>query len=151
MVTSWTGVVVLALVLLAIGGALFVRIKVRMRVQPKPNWPIVEATIQPGGLGQISKGRQGGIYAACFLGYSFEAGGLRRAGLFALYGDEVIVGMVSKSLPGCAIKILYNPDDPDTSAMLYSEDARFQGLKMTQDPALLAQAPSFDLKDVMGK
>jgi hypothetical protein len=58
--------------------------------------------------------------------------------------------MVNKSLPGCAIKILYNPDDPDSSALLYSEDACFQGLGMTQDPGLLAQTPSFDLKDVMG-
>ena len=150
MVTSWTGLVFAVLVAVALGWWVTVQMRARLKLQPKANWPIVEATIQPGGLGTIIMGRQGNAYAACFLGYGFEAVGMRRAGLFALYGDDGTVEMVNKSLPGCAIKILYNPDDPDSSALLYSEDARFQGLGMTQDPGLLAQAPSFDLKDVMG-
>jgi hypothetical protein len=64
-----------------------VQMRARLKLQPKANWPIVEATIQPGGLGTIIMGRQGNAYAACFLGYGFEAVGIRRAGLFALYGD----------------------------------------------------------------
>src|SRR5215469_17107442 len=87
MVISCSGLLVALMVLASIGGLMYVQIRRRLKVQPKANWVIVEAIVQPGGLGRIAMAREGSSYPACFLGYGFAAQGMRRAGLFALYGD----------------------------------------------------------------
>jgi hypothetical protein len=58
-------------------------------------------------------------------------------------------------LTGCtfssaSIRVRYDPANPGISFLKELNDPRFGSLAPTQNPQHLAQAPSFDLQDVLG-
>jgi hypothetical protein len=111
------------------------------------SWPVIDATIQKGPTGRVPIGRSG--TPACFLGYIFRVNGSTYTGLFALYGNTAEVEKVHKIFCDGSIRIRYNPANPRISYLNNLNDLRFARLTPTQNPQHLAQAPSFDLHDVM--
>jgi Protein of unknown function (DUF3592) len=113
-------------------------------------WPAATATIQKGSIGPISFGR-GVTVSAVFLGYGFLAQGVRRAGIFAVYGtqDEDILRGLEERLAGASVEVRYDPSDLGVSYLVDIHDSRFEGLTVTQNPKWLSQAPEFHIGDVI--
>jgi len=111
------------------------------------NWPTANATIQRGTMGRVSQGRS--TIPACFIGYAFKVEGVRYAGYFVLAGKEDILQKVSKDLAGSSLQVRYDPSNPNTSLLVDCKDFRFAGLRASQDPYWLNQAPAFDLQDTI--
>ena len=99
-------------------------------------------------MGGISIGR-GGSISAYFVGYVFKVGETKYAGIFALYGDDVLLQTAHKTLAGRIIQIRFDPSSPDNSLLVNTDSATFEGLTVTQDPEWLNQAPAFDLQDTI--
>lgn len=106
------------------------------------------ATMQKGPIGFVPIGRGNGT-PACFVGYVFRVGGSTYTGLFALYGRSEDVDRFCGSFTGGSVLVRYNPASPEISYLNELNDPRFGPLTSTQNPQHLAQAPSFDLQDVM--
>jgi hypothetical protein len=83
------------------------------------------------------------------VGYAFRVNDSTYTGLFALYGSTNDVELVNKSSLSGSIRVRYNPANPSISYVNDLNDARFGHLTPTQNPQHLAQAPSFDLQDIM--
>jgi hypothetical protein len=111
-------------------------------------WPTAEAMVQRGARGRISTGK-GSSVAASFLGYTFVINQERHAGIFALPGPEESLKAVEDDLLGKTINVRYKPTDRNVSFVVDLYDSRFRGLRATQDPEFLSQAPEFHLKDAM--
>jgi hypothetical protein len=113
-------------------------------------WPTVTATIQQGSVGPISFGR-GVTVPAAFLGYGFVVEGIRRAGIFAIYGtqDDKILRRLQEKLAGGSVEIRYDPSDVGLSYLVDLHDSRFEGLTVTQNPESLSQAPEFHIGDIV--
>jgi hypothetical protein len=113
-------------------------------------WPTVTATIQKGSIGPLSFGR-GVTVPAAFLGYGFLVQGIRRAGIFAVYGsgDENTLRSLEDKLAGAPLDIRYDPSDPGVSYLVDPRDSRFEGLTVTQNPEWLSQAPEFHIGDAI--
>ena len=113
-------------------------------------WPTVTATIQKGSVGPISFGR-GVTVPAAFLGYAFVIEGIRRAGIFAIYGtqDENILHRLEDKLAGSSVDVRYDPSDLGLSYLVDLHDSRFEGLTVTQNPERVSQAPEFHIEDVI--
>jgi len=113
-------------------------------------WPTVRATVQKGSIGPLSFGR-GVTVPAAFLGYGFVVQGVRRAGIFAVYGsgDEDSLRSLEDKLAGASFDIRYDPSDPSVSYLVDPHDSRFEGLTVTQNPEWLSQAPEFHIGDVI--
>jgi hypothetical protein len=112
-------------------------------------WPVIDATIQKGPTGFVPIGRGKGT-PACFVGYAFRTNGSTYTGRFALYGNTDDVERVHKNFSDGSIRVRYDPANPDISYLHELNDPRFGRLAPTQNPQHLAQAPSFDLQDVIG-
>ena len=128
---------------------LFKQIRHMSQEYSSARWPAVDAIIQRGPTGLVPVGGRGPT-SACFFGYCFSVEGERYTGLFALYGPEDDVERVHKNLPSGSIRVRYNPADPTVSSLVNLRDPRFEDLVPTQNPAHLAKAPLFDLKDAIG-
>jgi hypothetical protein len=139
------------LILPFLAWVLLVQIRYLIRQYSSVGWPTTEATIQKGPTGfvPIGSGRGRGT-PACFIGYTFHVNGSLYTGLFALYGSSDDVDRVHKNFFSGSIRIRYNPANPSVSYLNELSDTRFEGLVPTQNPQHLAQAPSFDLGDVIG-
>jgi len=131
-----------------LGSWSFVQIRYLLGRYRRNRWPSADAAIQKGAVGKISFGK-GGTAPASFMGYAYNVQGVRYAGFFALYGDEVTVQKLHNTLAGAPLQVRYNPSDPNISFLLDYKDLRFEGLKATQSPEWLNQAPSFDLQDAI--
>lgn len=112
--------------------------------------PTAVAAIQKGSIGPISFG-WGVAVPAAFFGYSFIVQGIRRAGIFAIYGtqDECILRSLEERLARASIDIRYDPSDLGVSYLVNLQDPRFDGLTVTQNPEQLSQAPEFHIRDVI--
>lgn len=99
-------------------------------------------------MGQISVGR-GSAVPACFIGYAFKVQGERYGAYFVLVGNKDTLQKIRESLAGTPLQIRYNPSDPNVSLLVDYKDSRFEGLKASQDPDWLNQAPPFDLQDAI--
>ena len=130
---------------------LLTQIRYMVQQYKSVGWPVTEATIQKGptGIVPIGSGRGNGT-PACFVGYAFRKSGSTYTGLFALYGSSDDVEKVHKSFSSGSIRIRYDPANPGISYLNDLNDPRFGPLTPTQNPRHLAQAPSFDLQDVIG-
>jgi hypothetical protein len=126
----------------------FILIRYLVRRFRSRRWPTVDATVQKGAVGRISFGR-GASAPASFMGYAYVVQGVRYAGFFALYGDEVCVRKLHDGLGGASLQIRYSPSDPNLSFLVHYSNSRFEGLTATQSPEWLDQAPSFDLQDAI--
>jgi len=73
--------------LVGLGWWSFVQVRYSVRRHQSGHWPVADATIQKGAVGRLSFGR-GASAPASFMAYAFEVGGVRYAGIFAMYGDE---------------------------------------------------------------
>jgi hypothetical protein len=113
----------------------------------RKSWPNVNGTIEKGTMGLISQGRYGAV-SACFIGYVFKVQG-ERYGAYFVVGKKGILQEINENLAGTAIQIKYNPSDPNVSLLVDYKDFRFEGLKVSQDPELLNQAPAIDLQDAI--
>lgn len=111
-------------------------------------WPTAEATIQKGCFGAISLGRYGSIPVA-FMGYAYTIQGVRYAGAFVLYRDLERLRRLSEALAGLVIQIRYDPSDLNTSYLTDTDDSRFEGLHVSQDPQWIEQAPPLDLQEAI--
>jgi hypothetical protein len=116
----------------------------------RKRWPVTDALIQRGAVGEINLGQAGGTHAV-FMGYSFQVNDLRYAGYFVLLGSEARVHDLHRRLPGTPVQVRYDPSDPSKSFLVNYQDARFEGLVASQAASLLADAPAFDLQDAMRK
>lgn len=116
----------------------------------RKQWPLTDALIQKGAIGQVDLG-EAGRKPAVFMGYSFSVNGLRYAGYFVLFAkNEVRVHDLHRRLPGAHLQVRYDPHDPNTSFIVNYTDPRFEGLMASQASTLLANAPAFDLRDAIG-
>jgi hypothetical protein len=129
--------------LLILGG--YVQIRYLLVYSRGKHWPIVDATLQKGCIGKISKG----AIPAAFVGYTYIVQGVRYAGFFALCGDDGLVRGLNDRLAGGTIQIRYDPTAPDVSFLVNEYDSRFDGLKASQNPDWLKQSPAFDLQDAI--
>jgi hypothetical protein len=127
---------------------LSIQIPYLLKYLRRKNWPSGNATIQKGAMGRISRGR-GGFIPACFIGYTFKVQGERYAAYFVLVGNEEALEKVNKGLSGGSLQIRYDPSDPNISLLVDYDDFRFAGLRASQDPDWLRQAPAFNLQDVI--
>ncbi len=127
---------------------LSIQIPYLVRYCRRKNWPSADATIQKGTMGLINRGRNSFV-PACFLGYAFKVEGERYAGYFVLIGKAATLRQIREQLDGKPIQIRYSPSDPNTSLLMDHKDLRFEGLKASQDPDWLNQAPTFDLQDAI--
>ncbi len=129
---------------------LLAQIRYMVRQYKSVGWPVIDATIQngPTGFVPIGSGRGQGT-PAWFVGYAFRLNGSTYTGLFALYGSEDEVERVRKHFSGGSIRVRYDPANPSVSYLSELNDPRFGRLAPTQNPQHLAQAPSFDLQDIM--
>jgi len=142
---DWVYILIL---LSLLGSLLLVQFRYFLRRHRSFHWPTIDATIQKGSVGFISYGRYGS-FPASFLGYVFVVQSVRYAGLFALYGDATLVRKLNDSLAGTPLPIRYDPSDPNISYLANSDDSRFEGLDVSQDPQWLNQAPALDLQDAI--
>lgn len=131
-----------------LGCYFFVQIRYLVRRYRRNSWPIADATVQKGAMGKVRVGRYGSVPAS-FLGYTYNVQGMRYGGYFVLCGKEATIKDLHEILPDQHIQIRYRPSDPNTSFLLDYKDSRFNGLKATQSPELLNQAPAFDLQDAI--
>lgn len=138
----------LSIVGLLLGFWAFTQIRYLIRRYRRNCWPTTEAVIQKGAFGKIPMGK-GATVPANFVGYSYTIEGVRRAGFFALIGNETQMKSVESSLVGASMQIRYNPSDPDVSLLADYQDPRFGGMKATQSPEMLDNAPSFNLQDAI--
>jgi len=144
-VSSWIWWLVLPL----LASLLLPQIRYMVRQFNSVGWPVIDATIQKGPTGFVPIGGGQGT-PACFVGYTFQVNGSPFIGLFALYGWGDDVARVSKNFSGGSIRVRYDPANPANSYLNDLNDPRFGRLTPTQNPQHLAQAPSFDLQDVLG-
>jgi len=114
----------------------------------RKQWPVTEALIQKGAIGQLDLA-EAGVKPAVFMGYSFKVNGVRYAHCFVLFGNEVPVHDLNRRLPGTPLQVRYNPSDPNTSFLVNYSDARFGGFVASQNPIFLEKAPTFDLRDAL--
>lgn len=128
---------------------LLTQIRYMGRQYRSAGWPIIDATVQRGPTGFVPIGRGEGT-PACFVGYAFRLNGTTYTGLFALYGNRDDVERVRKNFSGGSIRVRYNPANPSVSCLNELNDSRFGRLAPTQNPQHLAQAPPFDLQDIIG-
>jgi hypothetical protein len=133
---------VLFLVLLLILGG-FVQIRYFLLRSRSKHWPVIDATLQRGCIGKISKG----AIPTAFVGYAYIVQGVRYAGFFALCGDDDLVRKLNDRLAGGTIQIRYDPTAPSVSFLVNEYDSRFDGLEASQNPDSLKQCPPFDLQD----
>ncbi len=119
-----------------------------LRYCRRKSWPSADAIIQKGTMGRINRGRNC-IVPACFVGYVFKVQGERYGGYFVLVGSEGTLQKILENLAGAPLQIRYNPSDPNISLLIDYKDLRFEGLKTSQDPEWLNQAPAFDLQDAI--
>jgi hypothetical protein len=122
-----------------------------MRLRSR-NWPVADATVQPGATARIALGGNRhfpSFRLVSFSGYRFVVIGSHYAGMFALYGNDESARDLQRVLIGTPIKVRYNPSDPNTSYLADIHDSRFRELTATQNSAILDQSPAFDLRDVM--
>ena len=131
-----------------LGWRLFIQVPYLVRRFRSGGWPTLDATIQKGAVGRIHFGK-GASAPASFMGYVYVVQGVRYAGFFALYGDEVCVRKLHDGLAGASLQIRYSPSDPNLSFLVDYSDPRFEGLTATQSPEWLDQAPSFNLQDAI--
>jgi hypothetical protein len=89
--------------------------------------------------------------ASCLLGYGFVIEGIRRAGIFAIYGtqDGNILRRLEDKLAGGSVDVRYDPSDLGLSYLVDLHDSRFEGLTVTQNPEWVSQAPEFHIEDVI--
>jgi hypothetical protein len=66
-----------------------------------------------------------------------------------MYGNEATLQRLYRGLAGASLQIRYSQSDPSISFLEDYKDVRFEGLKATQSPELLNQAPAFDLQDAI--
>ena len=125
------------------------QIRYMVRQYSSVGWPVIDAKIQKGPTGFVPIGRGRGT-PACFIGYIFCVNGSTDTGLFALYGSSDDVERVHKNFSSGSIRIRYKPANPGISCLNELNNPRFERLVPTQNPQHLAQAPSFDLQDLMG-
>lgn len=115
----------------------------------RKQWPVANALIQKGTMGQLDLG-EAGTKPAAFMGYSFKANGLCYAYCFVLCGSEVRIKDLYRRLPGNPVQVRYDPSDPNTSFLVNCHDVLFEGLVASQASTFLAQAPAFDVRDAIG-
>ena len=129
---------------------LLAQIRYMVRQYKSVGWPVIDATIQngPTGFVPIGSGRGQGT-PAWSVGYAFRLNGSTYTGLFALYGSEDEVERVRMHFSGGSIRVRYDSANPSVSYLSELNDPRFGRLAPTQNPQHLAQAPSFDLQDIM--
>jgi hypothetical protein len=138
------------LVLPVVAWLLFTQIRYMARQYGSVGWPVVDATIQKGPTGFVPISRGEGT-PACFIGYCFSVKGTTYTGLFALYGGRDDVERVHKNLTSGSIRVRYNPANPNVSCLVDLHDPRFERLVPTQNPVHLANAPLFNLQDLIGQ
>lgn len=138
------------LVLPVLAWVLLTQLRYMVQQYKSVGWPVIDTTIQKGPIGFVPIGSGRGTGApACFVGYVFRVGGSSYAGLFALYGRSEDVDRYNQNFPGGSIRVRYDPTNPGISYLNELSDPRFGPLTSTQNRQHLAQAPSFDLQDVM--
>jgi hypothetical protein len=142
---GWIEVVGLSLILV---WYLSVQIPYLLRYLRRKNWPSADAIVQKGTIAVISLGRNSAI-PACFMGYAFKVQGERYGAYFVVVGNKDALQKIHESLAGAPLQIRYNPSDPNVSLLADYKDFRFEGLKASQDPDWLNQAPTFDLQDAI--
>lgn len=118
----------------------FVQVRHWIRRFRSRRWPLVNAIVQAGAMGNWRRAQ-----IAC-MGYAFTLDGVRRSGIFALCGDEPSARRMLDTLPGAPIKVRYNPENPDISLLAETYDPRFGMLSATQNPEYLQRCPQFDLQ-----
>lgn len=69
-----------------------------------------------------------------YLGYAFTLDGVRRSGIFALYGDKASARRMLNTLPGATTKVRYNPDHPDISLLARDVRSAFRHAKRDAEP-----------------
>jgi hypothetical protein len=143
--TSWIWLLILPF----LAWLLLTQIRYAVQQYRSVGWPVTDATIQKGPAGFVPIGGGEGT-PACFVGYAFRVNGSTYTGLFALYGSSDDVERVHKNFCSGSIRVRYDPSNPGTSYLNELNDPRFERLAPTQNPQHLAQAPSFDLQDVIG-
>jgi hypothetical protein len=142
---GWFEVVLLSVILV---WYLSFRIPYLLKYCRRKSWPTADAAIQKGTLGLISHGKYGSV-PACFMGYVFKVQGERYGAYFVLVGNKDTLQKIHESLAGEPLQIRYNPSDPNVSLLVDYKDLRFEGLKASQDPDWLNQAPTIDLQDAI--
>jgi hypothetical protein len=142
--SSWIWLLILPFV----AWLLLTQIRYMVRQYRSVDWPVTDAIVQKGPAGYVPIGRGEGT-PACFVGYTFLVDGSTYTGLFALYGSSDDVERVDKNFFSGSIRVRYDPANPGISYLDELNDPRFGRLAPTQNPQHLAQAPSFDLQDVL--
>jgi hypothetical protein len=142
---GWFEVVALSVILV---WYLSVQIPYLIKYCRRKSWPNVNGTIEKGTMGLISKGRYSAV-PACFIGYVFKVQGERYGAYFVVVGKKDVLQKLNENLAGTPIQIRYNPSAPNVSLLVDYKDFRFKGLKVSQDPDWLNQAPTFDLQDAI--
>lgn len=115
----------------------------------RKEWPVTDALIQKGTIGQVDLG-EAGTKPAVFMGYAFKVNGVRYARYFVLFGNEGRVRDLHRRLRGSPLQVRYDPADPNSSFLVNYHDSRFEGLVASQAPTFLTAAPAFDLRDAIG-
>jgi hypothetical protein len=100
-------------------------------------------------LGSGLPGPEGAWIPASFFGYRFVAGGITRAGMFAVPMNEEDSNTLQKRWSGDKIRVRYDPADPDTSFLVDLCDARFVGRKAIQGSGVLECPPEFHIADAL--
>jgi hypothetical protein len=95
-----------------LGCYFFVQIRYLVRRYRRNSWPIADATVQKGSMGKVRVGKYGSIPAS-FLGYTYNAQGIRYGGYFVLFGKDATIQGLHETLPGQHIQIRYSPSDPN--------------------------------------
>jgi hypothetical protein len=124
-----------------------VQIQYFFRRSSSKHWPTVDATLQRGCLGAIEVNEA--PIPTVFVGYAYILGGIRYAGYFAISGENQRIEKLNRVLAGGSIQIRYDPSSPARSFLADESDSRFDGLKASQNPERLNQAPPFDLQDAL--
>ena len=138
------------LVLPVLAWVLLTQIRYMVHQYNSVGWPVTDATLQKGPMGFVPIGNgKGKGTPASFVGYVFRVGGSQYTGLFALYGRSEDVERFNRNFPAGSIRVRYDPTNPGISYLKELNDPRFGPLTSTQNPQHLAQAPSFDLQDIL--
>jgi hypothetical protein len=141
---GWFQVVIYSAILI---WYLSVHIPYLLKYWRRKNWPSADAMIQKGTMGSVAQGRS--AVPACFIGYAFKVEGLRYGAYFVLVGKADFLEKVNKELTGASLQVRYDPSNPTSSLLIDYKDFRFAGLRASQDPDWLNQAPAFDLQDAI--
>ncbi len=144
MTADWIRVAILFALLMWV---LWIYIPYGLRYFRRKNWPSADAAIQSSTIGKISS--KNSCLPACFVGYGFKVQEERFGGYFVLTGKEDSLEELRKNLRGISLQVRYDPSDPNISLLSDYRDTRFAGLKASQDPRWLNQAPPPDLEDAL--